>query len=554
MDYGAPPVNFQLSNNLNKNLSEISNIKENSFSDTFNINNKINLNNEININKNKEGNKIRININSKKLELLTHSNLVESIQFIEYTCDLTLNDQRYENKTYNIFKIIKNEEKKCYDIIIDDNAQLFKQNINSKKYIFFNDKSNKSYTNEKEDENFNMAKIKTNKENIYRINNKDINVKNKGISYINNQKNEINIDDKINTNKRINLQNQKHTNNKIYEHNNINNHKYINDNLENEKEEEEEEEENNIINDKTKNFIKCTDCDLVYDTVEEMTKHYYLIHDISQKKEEIKIEKKVINNKKEEVNKNFEKWAEKRVQNKNKNIIDEEKEENKKKMTEDIEKIFKEKGLKIQEKMKEITLEKRKILEGLKDIKFKDKESEEAKRIEINKYIKERRRKEKERINQETKELIKQLKNENKRKITEIKLNKKQDKNIKIKEEPKNLLGNKSSNGEIKIREDLKNKEDLKNQISINQKEDKDNSHKDANSKNLFLTLEQKPFLNVKDTHLFIICEICNRRFKSKDALFAHAKDKRHFQCNICGKIFSSKIAIDSHCKDKSHF
>ena len=45
-------------------------------------------------------------------------------------------------------------------------------------------------------------------------------------------------------------------------------------------------------------------------------------------------------------------------------------------MTEDIEKIFKEKGLKIQEKMKEITLEKRKILEGLKDIKFKDKESE----------------------------------------------------------------------------------------------------------------------------------------------------------------------------------
>ena len=553
MDYGAPPVNFQLNNNPNKNLSEISNIKENSFSDTFNINNKINLNNEIKVNKNKEENKIRININSKKLELLTHSNLVELIQFIEYTCDLTLNDQRYENKTYNIFKIIKNKDKKCYDIIIDDNAQLFKQNINSKKYIFFNDKSNKSYLNEEKDENFNMIKIKRNKENIYRINNKDINVKNKGISYINNQKNEINFDDKINPNKRINLSNQKHTNNKIYEYNNINNHKYINDNFENEKEEE-EEEENNIINDKTKNFIKCTDCDLVYDTVEEMAKHYYLIHDTSKKKEEIKIEKKVINNKKEEVNKNFEKWAEKRVQNNNKNIIDEEKEENKKKMTEDIEKIFKEKGLKIQEKMKEITLEKRKILEGLKDIKFKDKESEEAKRIEINKYIKERRRKEKERINQETKELIKQLKNENKRKITEIKLNKKQDKNIKIKGEPKNLFGIKSSNGEIKIREDLKNKEDLKNQISINQKEDKDNSHKDANSKNLFLTLEQKPFLNVKDTHLFIICEICNRRFKSKEALFAHAKDKRHFQCNTCGKIFPSKIAIDSHCKDKSHF
>ena len=126
MDYGAPPVNFQLSNKSNKNLSDISDIKDNLFSNTFNINNKINLNKEINIDKNKEENKIRININSEKLELLTHANLVELIQFIEYTCDLTLNDQRYENKTYNIFKIIKNKDKKCYDIIIDDNAKLFK--------------------------------------------------------------------------------------------------------------------------------------------------------------------------------------------------------------------------------------------------------------------------------------------------------------------------------------------------------------------------------------------------------------------------------------------
>ena len=553
MDYGAPPVNFQLSNNPNKNLSDIFDIKDNSFSNTLYINNKINLNNKIKLNKNSEENKVRININSEKLELLTHSNLVELIQFIEYTCDLTLNDQRYENKTHDIFKIIKNKDKKCYDIIIADNSQQFKQNKNLIKNIFFNDKSNKSYINREEDEKYNMIKI--NKENICRINNKDINHKNKGISYINNKKNEINIDNKINPNKRINSSNQKHINNKIFDNNNINNHKYINDNFENEKEEDEEvedyDEKNNIKIMNKKNFIKCIDCDLIYDTVEEMTKHYYLIHDTCKNKEEIKIEKKAIINKKKEINKNFEKWAEKRIQNNNKNNIDQEKEENKKKMTRDIEKIFKEKGLKIQEKMKEITLEKRKILEGLKDIKFKDKESEEAKRIEINKYIKERRAKEKERINQEAKELIKQLKIENKRKITEIKLNKKQDKNIKISEELKNSQGNKnkSSNEEIKIREDL-NK-----QISINQKEDKDNSHKGANSKDLFFTFEQKPLLNIKeDTHFYIICEICNRRFKSEGALFAHAKDKRHFQCNICGKIFPSKIAIDSHCKDKAHF
>ena len=91
--------------------------------------------------------------------------------------------------------------------------------------------------------------------------------------------------------------------------------------------------------------------------------------------------------------------------------------------------------------------------------------------------------------------------------------------------------------------------------ISINKENDKDNKYKVENSQNLFLTFEQSSLLHKKEEpYFYIICEVCNRRFKSKDALFAHIKDKRHFQCNVCGKIFLSKIAIESHSKAKSHF
>ena len=42
---------------------------------------------------------------------------------IEFTCDIYLNDSRYVNKTCNIFKIIKNKEKRRYEIIIDSKKE-----------------------------------------------------------------------------------------------------------------------------------------------------------------------------------------------------------------------------------------------------------------------------------------------------------------------------------------------------------------------------------------------------------------------------------------------
>ena len=516
---------------------------------------------------NEEKNKISISIDSEKLELLEQKNLVELIQFIEYTCDLTLNDKRYENKSYNIFKIIKSKDKKGYEIIIDDKTEKDEQNkiLNKKEDI--NDK-NKIYEidsdeeEEKEDLEDSMEKFNNNKE-------KD---KQNCIKYDYDQKNVV-----------INNKNQI---NKIYYNINSNkeNEKYFNDSSESEEEDQKEEKEMKLYtNKKRKSFIKCTDCDLIFETIEEMTKHYYLIHDKSKK------EKIEVNNKKKGINQKFEKWAEKRVQIQNDNAkqninnIDEETEEIKKKYLEDIENIFKNKGLKIKEKMKEITLQKGIMLQNLKNEDLIDKELEEKKIIEINKTIKEMREKERQNINKETKELLKQLKSDKKRKMKEKKLNKKQEDNKEIKEENKNQkiynikgLENKKNKQEkinhihdckkqIEENKIFNNKipDNINNNISYNDDIINQNFMKFYNEKSylvhnveankLISSQDQNPFLSKKeDTNIF--CEVCNRRFKGKNALIDHVKGKKHFQCNTCGKIFLSKIAIDRHCKTKAHF
>ena len=71
--------------------------------------------------------KLQIAIDTEKLEHLEHKNLIELIQLIEFTCDLYLNDLRYVDKTYNIFKIINNKENKRYDIIINNNDKKTKE-------------------------------------------------------------------------------------------------------------------------------------------------------------------------------------------------------------------------------------------------------------------------------------------------------------------------------------------------------------------------------------------------------------------------------------------
>ena len=71
MDYCAPPVSFE-NNNKDKNEEYIT----------------------------------RISIDTQKLQQIEKKNLIELIQMIKYICYLSLNDYRYIEKTYGIFRIV----------------------------------------------------------------------------------------------------------------------------------------------------------------------------------------------------------------------------------------------------------------------------------------------------------------------------------------------------------------------------------------------------------------------------------------------------------------
>ncbi len=83
-------------NNINENISEL------------NLNNKIN-----------EEYQTRIRIPFNDLIKLSKEYLVDLIQFIDYSCSLTLEDSCYTDSTFSIFKIEKNKIKQGYNIIID---------------------------------------------------------------------------------------------------------------------------------------------------------------------------------------------------------------------------------------------------------------------------------------------------------------------------------------------------------------------------------------------------------------------------------------------------
>ena len=208
MDESAPPVNFTDNKNRNrfishKNSYQLFNIKKKCFFNSSISKNEIHhkskrKKDKLIIKENKdELKKIQIAIDTEKLEQLEHKNLIELIQLIEFTCDLFLNDLRYVDKTYNIFKIIKNKEKKRYDIIINNNDKKTKneevednsnENNNIKKIV----QSKNSFSNKNQLKNtINFKTIDLNNTNRHNIiknrtdkehNNKNENNRNKIIN------------------------------------------------------------------------------------------------------------------------------------------------------------------------------------------------------------------------------------------------------------------------------------------------------------------------------------------------------------------------------------
>ena len=171
IDESAPPIISETNNNKNIFLLQNNSCnKTNLFHNFCTINNKIEPKNNIKgtnlkIEEDKiEQKNVRIAIKTEKLNLLEHQKLVELIQFIEYTCDLTLNDERYINTTYNIFKIIRNVEKNAYDIIIDDEKEVKMNEKLKEQKNEINDEKDEDYSYE-EEESVNTMKYKINNEN-----------------------------------------------------------------------------------------------------------------------------------------------------------------------------------------------------------------------------------------------------------------------------------------------------------------------------------------------------------------------------------------------------
>ena len=452
----------------------------------FGINNSRNLT--------REQYKTQIAIKTKNLELLEHKKLIELIQLIKDTCDLSLNDYKYADKTYGIFKIIKNKESKGYDIIIDDNNNKMKEKEKYKRDKIEDEKyyDNEEEEEEKEEEEEEEEEEEYNNSINGRIKNENSLIKEKqmknsinfktikfnkkerqnNMEYNYNQGNKIIDYNKPNFNsvEAVNIFKEK---NKIHKSPFFNNispiSNIINDSSSEDDYDEDEEEENKkkIIQKNNKNYIKCTDCDLVYATIEQMIEHHYNIHGKNKIKEQIKTKKERTKSKKKEINKNFEQWVESRKeiksnknekrntksksinkkinekdlnqkQNKKEKIIDEEEEKIKEKFLSDLENLFQLKGVKIKKKMKKISNQKRQLI---KNIKLKEngnnQEDLTMKYQEINKIIKERREEEIKKIKKEINQKIKELKSEKKKKLIEIKLNKQKNHKLKQQEEEK---------------------------------------------------------------------------------------------------------------------
>ena len=415
MENSAPPANCELNNYKNKSKKETYQLFDNNKNQIHNFlfdNDENNFNNKSKNMKNefiKKDNTIRISIDTEKMKALPHKNLIELIQFIEFTCDLTLNDCRYVDNTYNIFKIIKNKEKGGYDIIIQD----FNEEKQSKK----GDEDKKLYGEDEVEEQEDKVDYDYDEDDSYKKNEnnhiEEENIINSGFKieesqnylYKNNDKN-FTINNQINQ-----ISNDQNANKILdfnYSYNNINqktkilNGIYSNNN-------------NNIFYNSPKmifinnnnSIIKCTDCDLIFNSIEAMNKHHFEIHN-KNKKTEIK---------KSDIN----------YYTNMKDYYYKEEEAINRKYRSDLQRLLRKKGFKIGFKMREISTKKADIIQNILKIDNKEKLLEELEKPEAKKIIKDLRQKELKKINEETSVMIKKLKMEKYRKLNEIKQRRKED-------------------------------------------------------------------------------------------------------------------------------
>ena len=499
--FQLPSNNINISPTNNNNIFEqnkISNFYQAGYQGFRNIYNNI----DENLN-------ISIGITFNELESLTKENLVQLLQFINYSCNFNLKNIKYIDYCCGIFEITENLNRNGYNIVITKSeynelhSKLRNKNedINENK---INQENNEKFYNkiniENDDNFYLLKKFNEEKHNYYLpISCPDHNnIKFDSLSSYLIHCKEYH---KIFTCKGCG---------KVFEDfNNFKFHIYKIFKNENENRNIDIENygtpplfkylmESNIL----ENNIKCSKCELVFDSIEKMSIHYYEVHEKQVNKNE---SFKDYNENKIEVNENREKIKK----------LNQKKEDN----------------IKSEEVKKESTFEEE---EGIEIIEEISKESPTKKEIKF----------------------LQRKKNHDKEVFINIEELKRKD-NLKRQEELKR-------HEEIKIQDKMKGDKELKIQEKLKREEDLEGEEEIKNNgfhyvccyDNKKFSTQKLYFDHFRKDHPSS-CSICGKEFTSINALQSHyiSKNKSHkiFSCKICGKSFLTINALNSHCKDKKH-
>ena len=512
------------------------------------------------INKKENEYKTRIGISLERLKNLDKEELIDLIIYIDYTCNLTLEDKNYLDYTYKNFKTIKNTGKNCYDIIIDKNN---KYNIEKQNKIHFQEnglekeddnnndekdniiifkRDNVKFENNKEDKNKKIKKDYNNKKEDEKVEHNPIEKKKKKAKY---KIHPINLpiycsihDNKFENIKKYLIHCEKthsefkcfYCGKKCENHTKLKKHLYMMNSIYNKKDKVKDNINNNscikefnrnISKNNEKEKIKCLECDKIFQSTDIMIGHFYEVHDKNLKDESIK---KKIENK---INQLLQKKIQKEnITKKNKEYkIDS---ENERDNTDEV----------IQDILKSNMPKKNK-----KNRKYEKEKSEESEEIEESEE------------NDEGDESEGSEESDERDDIDDI------NDYIFDDEEKKNNTNKEGikvgkSHGKI-----LKKK--------INAYEEKEqNSKINNNSEREFICCKVcNKFFNskeAKEQHCKIknhvekyCCKICNKYFNSQDAKLQHCSVKKHtdeFCCKVCNKFFNSLESKEQHCKVKNHF
>ena len=452
--------------------------------------------------------KVSIGITFNELESLSKETLIQLIQFINYSCNFNLKSIKYSNYCCNIFEIKENLNRDGYNIVISKNE--FNE-LNSK----FRNKNqdineNKIKINNENDDNLFLPKEINEEKHNYYLPISCLDHNNKKFNSLSTYLNHCKEDHKIFTCKGCGA---------VFEDfNNFKFHIYKVLKIENENRNIDIENndtpplfkylmESNIL----ENNIKCTKCELTFDSIEKFSIHFYEEHEKKITKIS-KINEEFQENKNQSKNKSFKECSGNKIEiNKNGD-----RNENLNQKEDD--------NIKSKEVKKKSTFEGEEIIEIIEENNKENSTKKESK------FLQRKKNHDKKGSNDE---------------IFTKKEGLKRQEELKKQEEFEGLEEHKIQK-QLKREEDLKEEEEIKNNLFY---------YVCCYDNKKFAT-QKLYFEHFTKEHSFI-CDICGKKFISINEFQSHynSKNKNHnnFKCKVCGKAFLTNFALNCHCRDKKH-